>query len=202
ADADAFIAVFWARRGGAAAREDQEARWKYADEKFSAGKVKGSMSDRGKILSLFGVPTRVLRAGVQGGSTITAPPTAPGRNITDTDQSEGGADSKNAAQQVWVYEGDLSQKLFSLPKVELRFMDRFNTGEFKMETPRIDFAAARDRVIAAMIVRPEIQTVADINKPKPAPLLVPPPPVAPEVKTAAYATAVTEAKGGKSALSK
>src|SRR6185436_5546857 len=81
ADADAFIAVFWARRGGAAAREDQEARWKYADEKFSAGKVKGSMSDRGKILSLFGVPTRVLRAGVQGVSTITAPPTAPCRDI-------------------------------------------------------------------------------------------------------------------------
>ena len=39
AEADAFVTVFWARRGGAAAREDQEARWKYSDEKFSAGKI-------------------------------------------------------------------------------------------------------------------------------------------------------------------
>ncbi len=200
ADADAFVTVFWARRGGVAAREDQEARWKYSDEKFSAGKMKGSMSDLGKILSLFGVPTKVLRAGGQGASTITSPTTAPGSRITAPgDVDAGGADSKNAGQQIWVYEGDAAMKYFGVGKVELRFLDRFNTGEFKMETPRVDFGTARDHAIAATIVRPEIQTVADINKPQPAPLLVPPPPAPPELKTAAYAAAVADAKSGKAA---
>src|SRR6266545_2928358 len=130
---DAFVTVFWARRGGVAAREDQEARWKYSDEKFSAGKMKGSMSDRGKILSLFGLPTRVLRAGGHGAGTIATPNSSTGQHITDisTDQSEGGADSKNQAVQMWIYEGDLAQRVFGAPRVELRFYDRFNTGEFK-----------------------------------------------------------------------
>src|SRR3954451_15340765 len=151
ADADAFVAVFWARRGGVAAREDQEARWKYADEHFLAGKMKGSMSDRGKILALFGVPAKVLRAGGQGASTINGPTAAPGAHITDGGNVDGGgADSKNAAQQVWVFDGDVANKLFGAPRVELHFMDRFNTGEYKMETPRIDFASARDRAIAGM----------------------------------------------------
>jgi GWxTD domain-containing protein len=200
AEADAFMTVFWARRGGEAAKADQEARWKYSDEKFSAGKTKGSMSDRGKVLSLFGVPARVLRAGGQGASTITTPKRAPGASITDTDTSGGAADNPNAAQQIWVYEGDAANKLFGVPKVELRFMDRFNNGEFKMETPRIDFAAAREHAIAAMIVRPEIMTVADINKPQPQPVVAaPPPPPPPAVKTAAYAAAIDSAKSGKAA---
>ncbi len=193
ADAEAFITVFWARRGGAAAKQDQEARWKYADEKFSVAKTPGSMTDRGKALALFGVPNKVLKAGGQGASTITAPGSGTGAHITDAymeNQGEAGADSKNQAVQVWVYEGDLAQKVFGVPKVELRFADRFNNNEFKMETPRIDFAAARERAINAMMVHQEV---------------VPPPsaPSAPPgMKTASYAAAVADAKSGKAALSK
>jgi GWxTD domain-containing protein len=204
ADADAFIAVFWARRGGAAFKADQENRWKYSDEHFSAGKTKGSMSDRGKILSLYGLPTRVLRAGGHGAGTIATPNSSTGQHVTDigTDQSEGGADSKNQAVQMWVYEGDLAQRVFSVPRVELRFYDRFNTGEFKMETPRIDLSAAQAKAIAATITRPEIQTVADLNKPQQPVLLVPPPPAPPELKTPAFVAAVAEAKSGKASMSK
>jgi GWxTD domain-containing protein len=195
AEADAFMTVFWARRGGAAAKADQEARWKYADEKFSVGGTKGSMSDRGKVLSLFGLPTRVLRAG--GEAVMGQPPRLSGRE-SSSEISDSKIDSR-VPQQVWVYEGDAAQKLFGVPKVELRFIDAHNHGEFKMETPRIDFGTARDHAIATMIVRPEIRTVADINKPMPAPLLVPPPPAATELKTAAYAAAVVDAKSGKAA---
>ncbi|HEV2718517.1 MAG TPA: GWxTD domain-containing protein, partial [Thermoanaerobaculia bacterium] len=204
ADADAFMIVFWARRGGAPVLADQQGRWQYADEKFSVGKTPGSMTDRGKALALFGVPNKVLKGGGQGASTITAPGTGTGQHITGSymdQQGDAGADSKNQAVQVWVYEGDLAQKVFGVPKAELRFADRFNNNEFKMETPRIDFAAARERAINAMIVRPDITTVADINKPK-QPVLLPPPPAPAGVKTAAYAAAVADAKSGKAALSK
>jgi hypothetical protein len=161
------------------------------------------MSDRGRALVLFSVPTRVLRSGGQGASTITTPSTGGGAHIGDADAPSDAADSKNLTQFIWVYEGESAMKFFGVPKVELRFVDRFNSGDFKMDTPRIDFPAAREHAIAAMIVHPEIQTVADINKPQPQqqPLTVPPPPAAPEVKTAAYATAITDAKAGK-ALSK
>lgn len=195
AEADAFATVFWARRGGAAAKADQEARWKYADEKFSVGGTKGSMSDRGKVLSLFGLPTRVLRAG--GEAVMGQPPRLSGRE-SSSEISDSKIDSR-VPQQIWVYEGDAAQKLFGAPRVELRFIDAHNHGEFKMETPHVDFGTARDHAIAAMIVRPEIQSVADINRPQPAPLLVPPPPAAPELKTAAYAAAVADAKSGKAA---
>ena len=198
AEADAFITVFWARRGGEAARADQEARWKYADEKFSAGKTKGSMSDRGKALSLFGVPTRVLRGGGEGAPIRPVP--APGRindSSTPTDSTD---TSSNFPQSVWVYEGDNAVKLFGTPKVELRFVDRRSNGDFKLDAPRLDVAGAMQKAVAAMVVRPEVMTVADINKPQPAaPLLVPPPPAPPELKTAAYAAAVADAKSGKAA---
>jgi GWxTD domain-containing protein len=194
ADADAFIAVFWARRGGANARADQEGRWKYADEKFSIGNVKGSVSDRGRTLVLFGVPSKVLRAG--GDSGIKQPPrqVTAGRDTTITDA----VIDSSAVQQIWVYEGDAAQKIFSLPKVEIRFIDARNKGDFKMDPPRFDYGAAAQRAAAAMIVRPDIVTVADINKPQqPAAPVAVAPPAPPAVKTAAYAAAIDAAKGGK-----
>ncbi len=62
AAADDFIALFWARRDPTPGtprnefREDFEAKVKFADEQFSAGTRKGSMSDRGRTVLLFGVP--------------------------------------------------------------------------------------------------------------------------------------------------
>ena len=194
ADADAFMIVFWARRGGANAKADQEARWKYADEKFSVGNTKGSMSDRGKVLALFGVPSKVLRAG--GEALMGQPPRLSGPS-SNTEISDSKIDAR-APQQIWVYEGDAAQKMFGVPKVELRFVDPRNHGEFKMEIPRVDFSAATQRVIAAMIVHPEIMTVADINRPQQPVAAAPlPPPAPPAVKTAAFAAAIDAAKGGK-----
>lgn len=203
AEADAFVTVFWARRGGDAARADQEARWKYADEKFSAGKTKGSMSDRGKALSLFGLPTRVMRG---GGDTPRRPAASDSGRVNENSTPTEAADtSANYPQSIWVYEGDNATRLFGTPKAEVRFIDRRNNGDFKLDAPRLDIAGATQKAVAAMIVRPEVMTVADINKPVPPPPSAAPAPAPvalPEIKTAAYAAAVTEAKGGKGALSK
>ena len=194
ADADAFMIVFWARRGGANTKADQEARWKYADEKFSAGNTKGSMSDRGKVLALFGVPTKVLRSATE--AIMGQAPRTRGLD-TAPDINDSKVDAR-APQQIWVYEGDTARKVFGVPKVELRFVDPRNHGEFKLESPAIDVAAATQRAITAMIVKPEIQTIADLNKPQPQPQpVVAPVPAAPAVKTPAFAAAIDAAKGGK-----
>jgi len=195
ADADAFATVFWARRGGANAKADQEARWKYADEKFSIGNTKGSVSDRGRALVLFGVPSKVLRAG--GDSGIKQAPPRQATAGRDTTISDAMVDP-SAVQQIWVYEGDAAQKIFGLPKVEIRFIDARNKGDFKMDPPRFDFGAAAQKAVAAMIVRPDIVTIADVNKPQqPVAPVAAPPPAPPAVKTAAYAAAIDAAKGGK-----
>src|SRR3954470_23924562 len=55
-DAKAFIDLFWARRDPTPTtavneyRDTFEGRVKYADDHFTTAKIKGSMSDRGKIL--------------------------------------------------------------------------------------------------------------------------------------------------------
>src|SRR5437868_11946159 len=67
AEADAFVALFWARRDPTPAtprnefREEFESRVKAADDQLSHGRTKGSTTDAGRILILFGPPTRATR---------------------------------------------------------------------------------------------------------------------------------------------
>src|SRR5437879_3986457 len=67
--ANAFIAQFWARRDPTPGtpqneyRDEFEAKVKYADEHFKGARQRGALTDRGKILILFGTPTRVSKEG-------------------------------------------------------------------------------------------------------------------------------------------
>ena len=63
ADAEKFVALFWARRHPNiettprnAFREEFEARVKFADEKFGIGKKRGSLTERGRAFILIGPP--------------------------------------------------------------------------------------------------------------------------------------------------
>ena len=75
ADAERFVALFWARRDptpGTARNEWKEMfekRVSIADERFSQGKLKGSLTDRGKVFILLGAPTRI--AGSDAATNIT-----------------------------------------------------------------------------------------------------------------------------------
>ncbi|HSN69824.1 MAG TPA: GWxTD domain-containing protein [Thermoanaerobaculia bacterium] len=75
ADAETFVALFWARRDptpGTARNEWKEMfekRASIADERFSQGKLKGSLTDRGKVFILLGAPTRI--SGSDAGTNIT-----------------------------------------------------------------------------------------------------------------------------------
>src|SRR5437763_1434622 len=68
-EASAFVDLFWARRDptpGTPANEYKvrfDSSVKYADEHFTAGRTRGSMSDRGKVLILFGPPSKVQVSG-------------------------------------------------------------------------------------------------------------------------------------------
>ena len=200
ADADKFIALFWARRDPTPAtpqnefREDFDRRVQYADQTFANGRQRGSLTDRGKALILFGAPTRAVRTPgrpVQQSADPTA--TAIGTQNEDT----------VGEMQTWIYEGPIAEKMFNAPKVEIRFIDRLNNKDLRMETPRFDFSGASQRVVIAALTQPNLTAVPTYqpqSTPQPQPAAAAPAaPAAPttELKTAALQTAVTDAKAGK-----
>lgn len=91
ADAEAFVNLFWARRDPSPATPENEMRRAFdqrvelADQRFTAGRVRGALTDRGKVLILIGPPTKIVRntgaptTGIQtpgGFDETAAPPTS------------------------------------------------------------------------------------------------------------------------------
>lgn len=198
AEADAFIALFWARRDptpGTPAnefRDEFEARVAAADKNFSTNTVAGSLSDRGKILILFGTPTHVYRTGGSGQIAISSPGSTFGGRTTDTDAD----DTRDVAKYRFLYEGQVAEKMFNAPKVEFNFIDRRNDRNPRMETPRIDLSGAIQRVVNAAITQPnltKLPTVQTVTVPMPETPAAP----ATTLKTASLETAIIDAKAGK-----
>ena len=184
AEAKAFVDLFWARRDPTPntpqneAREAFEARVAYADKSLREGKTRGAMTDRGKVLILYGQPKRVERDAKQ--PTFDAM-----------------SDSESAVQ--WYYEGDEAKAAFTVPRATIRFVSRSGSNEFKAERGLIDLNAAQARVIQKMIVRPDLTSVPSAAAPAAAVAPVAPAPVAAagpatSLTTAALTTAVNEFK--------
>ncbi len=198
AGAEAFIALFWARRDPTPAtprnefREDFEARVKGADDQLTHGRVRGSMTEPGRILILFGPPTKAAR------KTTPANPQG-GTRSSMRDQEVGSAFSNSgSATMTWTYEADLSQKLFGLPRAELVFHDQYNNGDFKLATPQVDVTSATNRILTAIVTQPGLTKVPTYQAggaaQKPASPTVPV-----GVKTPALEAALAETKAGKAA---
>ena len=196
ADADQFIALFWARRDPTPNtpvnefRQDFESRVAYADQHFGTARQKGSLTDRGRILVLFGAPTRAMRTGGRGGINT---PTTPGATMGAAGAPAGSEaeDTATAEQQMWVYEGATAEKAFAAPKVELRFIDRMGQGDMRLETPRIDLTAAAQRIVMSAITQPNLTTVPTYQA-QPAAAQTTTAPAAPAAPTTTLKTAALE----------
>jgi GWxTD domain-containing protein len=190
ADADAFIALFWARRDPTPGtprnefREDFEARVEAADKQLGTKTVRGSMTDQGKTLILFGAPARAQRS---GGS----------RTGTFRDSTRPESEDASSSKSLWVYEGDVAQKLFNMSRVELQFIDRLNNGEMRLNPGRVDYAGAQKRAIAAVITQPGL-TKLPTAQPATGAAAVPAAPAASTtLKTASLEAAMADIKAGK-----
>ncbi|HSP33415.1 MAG TPA: GWxTD domain-containing protein [Thermoanaerobaculia bacterium] len=161
ADAQSFIDLFWARRDPTPAtprnefREDFDARVIVADSNFSTKTVRGSMSDRGRILIVFGAPSRAVRTGGTGHVDVTSPGSTFSSRNTDTEAE----DTKEVERSMWTYESEVAQRMFSAPRIELRFSDRRRDRNERLETPLIDLKAAQARVVNAAITQPNLTKV-------------------------------------------
>jgi GWxTD domain-containing protein len=183
ADAQAFIDTFWLRRDPTPGtprnefHENFDIAVKYADEHFTSGRRRGSLTDRGKVLILFGPP---VSAAVSGDPGV-------GFGLSDDDPS--GARPK---RMVWTYEGSATSPI-STQRTNVAFVDAFSSGEYTLERGSFDFAAAQQRAIAAAIRQPNAVLQAPV-------VLAPAPPVAvlTSFKTPAYRAAVEQFKAAKS----
>lgn len=198
AEADKFIALFWARRDPTPNtprnefRDEFERRVQFADKNFEGPRQRGSLSDRGRILILFGAPSKALRQAPTSGNQLVRPST-PDENQTSTEEVIG-------ERQTWIYEGANAEKLFGSPHVEFEFVDRLNNHDLRMLPPRIDVTVAQQGIASASIVQPNLtepptfqQAQQPVRQPVPA---APAGPVT-TLKTAALETAVADAKAGK-----
>ena len=171
AEADQFIALFWARRDPTPAtaqnefRDEFDRRVGYADQNFGTGRQRGSLTDRGKILVLFGAPTRATRI----------PARSPMQPPSDTTSTAVGTEAEEAGEkQTWIYEGPTAEKMFGQPKVEIQFVDRMNNKDLRLQPPRgIDFAAAQQRAVTGYITQPSLTSVPTYqSQPAPQPPLI------------------------------
>ena len=187
AEAQAFIDLFWARRDPTPetprneAREQFDARVAWADKNLKEGRVRGALTDRGMVFVLYGQPKRIERSPVK--------PTV------------GGSLEDSETWIQFVYEDEAARNLFQLPKATFRFVDQSGTQNFKIERGLTDLAAAQERVIKRMIVRPDLTTVTAAAAAPAAPVAAPvaaAAPAAPQALTAlttpALAAAVTDFK--------
>jgi GWxTD domain-containing protein len=164
-DAKAFVALFWARRDPTADtprneyREEFERRVAAADKSFPSDKKRGAMSDRGKILILFGQPKKIERSGGQRQAALPGMPGATGSQSTSGgDPFSAGADDSTAAQ-VWSYEGDEARTLFGQARAPLRFVDRQGKSDYILERGGPDVASAQQKAITLSLKQPNL-TVA------------------------------------------
>jgi GWxTD domain-containing protein len=184
-EAKAFVALFWARRDPSPEtprnefREEYDRRVVTADKEFGNGKVRGAMTERGKALVLYGVPTKIERSGSQRTSAMPA-----GIN------EETNADDVETF--IWTYEGDAAKKYFNLNRAQIRFVDRFGRSDFQVDRGSADLGRAQQRAIQVAVVNPNL-TVAPtfaVAAPQPVAPAVTEPVVQTELTTESFKTAV------------
>lgn len=207
-EAKKFVDLFWARRDPSPATPDNEfkamfdERVRYADERFTQQRKKGSMTDRGHIFVIIGAPTFIRRSDPSAQGTIQSPTAIPSGPTSDT------TIQGFSPKQLWVYEQTKTKLNLGQPSAEIAFVDQYSSNEWTLErTTSVNISELMKRAVQSYVVSPNLtevpkygQAAAPVAAPA-APVAAPAAPVKAavltEFKTPAYKTAVTEFKAAK-----
>jgi len=150
-EAKAFVDLFWARRDPTVGtprnefKEEFDARVDYADKNLATNKkIRGSVTDRGKVFVLYGQPKKMERA--------AARQQQPG-SFDDSATSSTEAESPTL---IWHYDGEEMKDFFNTNRATIRFVDRLGNGEYKIERGSVDLNAAQQRAIVKAIKQPDL----------------------------------------------
>lgn len=154
-DAARFEALFWAKRDpspGTPINENRiifDRRVAAADENFTSGRVRGALSDRGRVLILLGAPDRAKRSGTTQ-STIQS-------GFAGAAESARG---EAAPTDVWTYERDSIQPWMGRHEFEVAFIDEYGDGRYELQlSPRRNVAPILEAAVEQFLVSPDLQEV-------------------------------------------
>lgn len=184
-EAEKFVVVYFAKRGGEPFKEALHRRITAADEQFKMRRQKGSESARGRVFIVLGSPSRVQQARPVGSADIGATPDrlpAPGAPEPEA----------RTTAQIWIYEKGKFDASWGLEELSLRF-------NFDPQRGTDEFDGARDQaaadkaiavIVAKSIVNPDATAVAAVApKADPAAAAAAPAPAAAAPKAAPAAPA-------------
>jgi GWxTD domain-containing protein len=177
ADAEKFIAGYWARRGGERFKEEIQRRIAAADEQFKLRRQRGSESWRGRLLVALGSPSRVSQARVQEQES-PPPGTPPGSIDTRPDAGSPFGSSSLAVAQTWVYDKDKFDPSWGIGELRVRIIVDPQRGADELQG-----ASAVERAIAKVAEKSIVNPSAMVSA-GPAPAGAPPA-VAPKVPAVA-----------------
>lgn len=189
--AHAFVSLFWARRDPTPEtprnefREEYDRRVLTADKEFGTEKVRGAMTERGKALVLYGVPSKIQRAGTQRAAAMPS-------GINE------GNNPDDVETFVWTYEGDAARKYFNKSRAQIRFVDRFGRSEFEVDRGSADLASAQKRAVEVAVLHPDLTVAPTFAVAAPAQ----PVPAAPTVQTELTTESLKSAVAAFTAASK
>jgi len=177
-DARAFVELFWARRDPTPGtprneyREGFDERVKFADTRFSFGKTKGSLTDRGRYFVVLGGPTRAATPRPSIGTSIATPgPT--------TNPATGELAETNVPIETWYYEKAQLPKYLGINPIEVAFVDQHGTGDFKLGRSKSNINDAIAKTSAYLLVSPALTDVPKyetaLAPPKPLEVSIPAP---------------------------
>lgn len=174
AEAKAFQDLFWARRDptpGTATNEYEQSfqqAVKYADERFTEGRRKGSLTDRGRVLILLGSPSRIERSA--SASSSAGLPGSTGATSTG---------DQPPATQVWVYDAGKSPVLGPQP-LRVTFVDQFGNSAWSLQRGSgVDIADLTRRHLTTAVVNPNITQAPQAQSAAPQPAMSEKQPVLP-----------------------
>ena len=139
ADAEKFIAVYFAKRGGDQFREGIKRRVAAADEQFKMRRQKGSESARGRVFIVLGNPSKVQQS---RGATDVSATADDGLVVPDLQQQV------SAKPQIWIYEASKFDPSWGIGELTIHFNIDENRGSDEVQGSRDQ--AAVDKAIATV----------------------------------------------------
>ncbi len=130
-EAEKFIALYWAKRGGEPFKQEVSRRIAAADQQFKLARYKrGADSVRGRLLVTLGPPSRVGQSRVQAGGALDG---SEGATVPRTDTAFSGDATSAAILYTWIWEKDKLPDVLGLSelKAQISVDPRVGTDELR-----------------------------------------------------------------------
>jgi GWxTD domain-containing protein len=151
ADAEKFIVIYFAKRGGDQFREGIKRRISAADEQFKMRRQKGSESARGRVFIVLGNPSKLQQARPTGQTDVSA--------TSDRGLGDGAApdiEARAAKPQIWIYEASKFDASWGIGELTIHFNvdEARGSDEISTEKDRLAADKAISTVASKSIVAP------------------------------------------------